>query len=371
MKGMDGYVLCERLKEDNRLLNVPVIFVTERPDADDIDRAYAAGGVDYIVKPCHLSEFLARVRTHIHLYRLYLENERLRQIAIDSSPLTHLPGNNTVVATIQDAIDRDQDVCVIHADLDNFKAYNDRYGFAEGDELLLFTAETLQTAVRKVCGENQGFLGHIGGDDFVLLLPAEHAMAVGEEIIRRFDDGASNFYSDPEAEQGFIVSEDRQGVRSVFPLVTISLGGVQLRQRRFKKYIEVADVCAEVKQRAKRLPGSNLFIDRRENPLHVSPEPAHTVVAVDSAGDSAAAGRDSGTGSSTDSAGVGRGPSQANLTGAEPTGAEPTGAEPTGADPAGVLPTGASPIGDANAARPTDASESTLERDAVTSPVEA
>jgi diguanylate cyclase (GGDEF)-like protein len=266
MKGMDGYALCERLKEDNRLLNVPVIFVTENPGSDDIDRAYAAGGFDYIVKPCHLSEFLARVRTHIHLYHLLQENERLRQIAIDANPLTHLPGNNTIVATIQDAVDHDLDVCVIHADLDNFKAYNDRYGFSDGDDLLLFTAETLQTAIRTVCGEETGFLGHIGGDDFVLVVPAEHAIAVGDEIVKRFDAGAQNFYSDVEATEGFIVSEDRQGNRSVFPLVSISLGGVILRNREFSKYIEVSDVCAEVKHGAKKLPGSNLFLDRREGP---------------------------------------------------------------------------------------------------------
>jgi diguanylate cyclase (GGDEF)-like protein len=272
MKGMDGYALCERLKDDTELINVPVIFVTDKPDAEDIDRAYAAGGVDYIAKPCHLSEFLARVRTHIHLYRLLLENERLRQVAIDSNPLTHLPGNNTVVTTLQTAIDAKHDLCVIYVDVDHFKAYNDRYGFSAGDDLLLFTAETLLTAIRKFCTEEEGFLGHIGGDDFMLLVPHEKAVAIGTEIIRRFDSGAPNFYSDEEAARGYIEAEDRQGNRSVFPLASISLGGVMLVNRDFEKYIEVADVCAEVKHRAKKLPGSNFFMDRREGPLNLPPD---------------------------------------------------------------------------------------------------
>ncbi|MFO7655041.1 MAG: response regulator [Candidatus Krumholzibacteriia bacterium] len=264
MKGMDGYTLCERLKEDGRLATVPVVFVTETPTAEEIDRGYAVGGVDYIVKPCHLSEFLARVNTHLRLHRLLQENERLRQLAIDSNPLTHLPGNNSVVAAIQACIDEGSDLCAIYADLDNFKAYNDRYGFSDGDDLLLFTAETLQTAIRKVCGEDEGFLGHIGGDDFVLLVPAGAAVQVGEEVIRRFDSGVPDFYTDEDAVRGYIVSEDRQGNHAVFPLVSISLGGVMLSRRRFKKYIEAADVCAEVKHRAKRLPGSNIFLDRRD-----------------------------------------------------------------------------------------------------------
>jgi diguanylate cyclase (GGDEF)-like protein len=267
MKGMDGYALCERIKDDNQLINVPVIFVTDDPAAEDIDRAYAAGGIDYIAKPCHLSEFLARVRTHIYLYHLLLENERWREVAIDSNPLTHLPGNNTVVTTLQKAIEEKQDLCVIYVDVDHFKAYNDRYGFSAGDDLLLFTAEILVTAIRKVCAEDEGFLGHIGGDDFMLLVPQEQAVEVGTEIIRRFDSGAPNFYSDEEASHGYIEAEDRQGNRSVFPLTSISLGGVMLLNRDFEKYIEVADVCADVKHRAKKLPGSNFFMDRREGPL--------------------------------------------------------------------------------------------------------
>lgn len=268
MKGMDGFTLCERLKEDARLINVPVIFVTADPSSDDIDRGYAAGGVDYIRKPCHLSEFLARLRAHIRLYELLKEVARLEDIAIDANPLTHLPGNNTIVAMIQEAVDRKLDMTVLYADLDNFKAYNDYYGFSDGDDLLLFTAETLQTAIRTVCG-GEAFLGHVGGDDFVLMVKTHQVEDLAVEIIRQFDAGAPAFYRDEDARRGYIETKDRQGNPMRYPIASLSMGGVRLLTYPFKRYLEVASVCAEVKHMAKAVVGSNLFMDRRAGDLAV------------------------------------------------------------------------------------------------------
>jgi diguanylate cyclase (GGDEF)-like protein len=262
MRGMDGFALCEQLKDDARLINVPVIFVTADPSYEMIDRGFAAGGVDHIAKPCHLSEFLARVRTHVRLYRLLQEVARLEDVAIDANPLTHLPGNNSIVAKIQDAIDHNLDMTVLYVDLDNFKAYNDYYGFSDGDDLLLFTAETLQTSIRHVC-EGEAFLGHIGGDDFVVMAPAHVAETLAAEIIKRFDAGAADFYDDESAERGHIETTDRAGQVVRFPLVAVSMGGVPLRAYTFERYLEVANVCAETKHMAKAVPGSNLFMDRR------------------------------------------------------------------------------------------------------------
>lgn len=259
---MDGFTLCERLKDDARLINVPVIFVTSEPGYDEIDRGFAAGGVDHIAKPCHLSEFLARVSTHVRLYRLLQEIAMLEDVAIDANPLTHLPGNNTIAATIQGAIDADSDHTVLYVDLDNFKAYNDYYGFSNGDELLLFTAEILQTAIRNVVG-GDAFLGHIGGDDFVVMVPAHLAEKFARAVIEQFDAGAPAFYGDQEVARGYIETTDRGGETVRFPIVSLSLGGVRLRSHHFERYLEVASICAETKHQAKAVPGSNLFLDRR------------------------------------------------------------------------------------------------------------
>lgn len=273
MAAMSGFTLCERLKEDARLLNVPVVFINSRPTSEAIDRGYAAGGVDYISKPCHLSEFLARVRTHIRLYQLLQEVARLQDIAIDANPLTHLPGNNTIVATIQEAIDLDLDVTVLYADLDNFKAYNDHYGFSDGDDLLLFTAEAQQTAIRTVCG-GDAFLGHVGGDDFVIMVRADRAEQLANEILRQFDAGAPAFYRQEDARRGYIEVTNRQGVLTRYPIVSLSLGGVRLKSHEFTHYLEVANVCAEVKHKAKAIPGSSLFLDRRGELVPADPAPS-------------------------------------------------------------------------------------------------
>jgi len=259
---MDGYELCELLKRDARLVKVPVVFITASREPEDITRCFAVGGVDYIVKPCPLSEFQARVKTPIKFLHLLQEVERLGEMAIDSNPLTHLPGNNTIVTALQEAIDAKNDVAVVYTDLDNFKAYNDAYGFNDGDDVLLFNAETLQTVLRVVC-DGVGFLGHVGGDDFVMIVPADKLEEVGCEVAERFDSGVSAFYNDEDAERGWIESEDRLGKTRRFPLVSISMGAVLLLKRPFTKHVEVAEICAEVKHKAKTIDGSNLFVDRR------------------------------------------------------------------------------------------------------------
>ncbi len=280
MREMDGFTLCERLKDDPRLINVPVIFVMPQPKPDEIDRGYEAGGVDYIVKPCHLSEFLARVAAQIRMFKLLQEVARLQEVAIDANPLTHLPGNNTIASTIQRAIDARDDMTVIYADLDNFKAFNDHYGFSNGDDLLLYTAETLQTSIRVICPEG-AFLGHEGGDDFVLMVDAARAEQLGAEIIRRFDSGASAFYTEAEAAQGYIEAHDRQGKPVRYPLVSLSLGGVRLLTHTFNRFLEVANICAEVKHVAKSMPGSVLFMDRRgQAPCTHDPVPPGSVALV-------------------------------------------------------------------------------------------
>jgi diguanylate cyclase (GGDEF)-like protein len=260
--GVDGYSLCRQLKSDPRLLHVPVIFTTHNREPENISRSYAVGAVDYLVLPCHLNELLARVGTHIHLNNLLREVDRLREIAIDSNPLTRLPGNHTIMEVIQDAIDCQLDLGLIYTDLDNFKAYNDAYGFSAGDDVLLFNAEVLQTALQEECA-GDGFIGHIGGDDFVVMVAVEDMEKVGAAVVRLFDAGAPKFYSEKDRARGGIVMPDRNGMPRQFPFVTISMGGLAISRRNYTRYVEIAASCAEVKHSAKEISGSNLFVDRR------------------------------------------------------------------------------------------------------------
>jgi diguanylate cyclase (GGDEF)-like protein len=265
MPEMDGLEVCRRLKKDPRWARVPMIFITGRDQTDDVVQGFEAGAADYITKPVNKATMLARVRTHLKLRELILELERLNRLALEANPLTGLPGNNSVAEAIGRAVEGREPVCVIYADLDRFKPFNDTYGFARGDEAIRFTAGVLGRSAEDVCGAGT-FLGHIGGDDFALVVPAAKAEALGEEIARRFDAGIAGLYDPRDREEGGIHSVDRKGVKEFFPIMTLSMAGVDLSRRRCRHYLEVVNACAEVKKVAKSLPGSGICFDRRSRP---------------------------------------------------------------------------------------------------------
>ena len=140
---VDGYTFCRQLKADTRFSHIPVLFMTSRDEVEDCVEGFAAGGEDYVTKPFRRDELIARVKTHIRLHDALQAMDRLRALAFDANPLTHLPGNTSIEASIQEAIDKGEEKMVLYADLDNFKAFNDRYGFDRGDRLLRYTADSL------------------------------------------------------------------------------------------------------------------------------------------------------------------------------------------------------------------------------------
>lgn len=262
MPVMDGLEVCRRLKQDERVCRVPVVFITGKDETDDVVDGFNVGAADYVTKPVNKAELLARVRTHVQLYHSMLELERLRQLALDANPLTGLPGNNSVVETITRAINEKRASSVIYCDLDNFKAYNDKYGFARGDQAIRYTSSVILEVVARRCPEDH-FVGHIGGDDFTLVVPAERAQEVAEEIGVTFDEGVAALYDPEDRAEGGILSVNRQGEAQRFPLMTLSMGGVDLSVRHFDHYLEVANLCAEVKKFAKKIEGSKVYFDRR------------------------------------------------------------------------------------------------------------
>jgi diguanylate cyclase (GGDEF)-like protein len=264
MPGMDGIEVCRRLKQDDWMKNVPVIFITTRDKTNDILAGFEAGASDYVAKPVSRPELLARVRAHIRLYHSMLELERLNELALDANPLTGLPGNNSLTEAITRAIEDGLELCVIYCDMDNFKAFNDKYGFARGDEAIRFAARVIMNETNAVCGPGC-FLGHIGGDDFAVIVPSDRAESVAARIGRSFDLGILDLYDARDREAGFLVSLGRKGEEQKFPLMHISMGGVHLGNHNFSHYLEVANMCAEVKKQAKMKPGSCVFFDRRKD----------------------------------------------------------------------------------------------------------
>jgi PleD family two-component response regulator len=265
MPGIDGLEVCRRLKSNPETSRIPVIFISAMDETDDILKGFETGAADYITKPITPQTTLARVRTHLKSHEMICELERLNRLALDANPLTGLPGNNSVQEAIARAAGASAPGCVIYCDLDNFKAFNDKYGFARGDQAILFTARVLDEAARTCCGEN-AFLGHIGGDDFTLLVPSDMAETVGEEVSRRFDGGVGRLYDEGDRLAGGIRSTSRSGEEVFFPVMTISMGAVDMSKRRWEHHLEVVEACTEVKKYAKTKTGSVLCFDRRGDP---------------------------------------------------------------------------------------------------------
>ncbi len=188
------------------------------------------------------------------------EVDRLRKLALDASPLTGLPGAVTVEREIERALRNDLDVAVLYIDLDQFKAFNDAYGFMAGNDVIRFTATTLMETVEPTAG---WFVGHVGGDDFVAICPADMLHVTADRICQRFDRGIRAFYGDEDLDRGHIVSFDRRGVAHQFPVMTVSLGAVLLSRRAYEQPFQVSEACAEVKLLAKQDPKSCLRVDRR------------------------------------------------------------------------------------------------------------
>lgn len=263
MPEMNGYEVCRRLKQNLETRDIPVIFITSLGDTSDETMGFKLGAVDYIKKPISPPVLQARLSTHLKLLDAMKELKHLYSLALDANPITNLPGNPSIEKRIKQAIDRKERACVIYSDLDNFKAFNDKYGFALGDDVIRFTCKTLKEAVGAV-GCQDAFVGHIGGDDFVLVVGSDKARATADEIASRFDDGIAKFYSPEDVAANCIQSVNRSGVPQVFPLMSISLAGVDLSHGEYARYVEVNDACSGAKKKAKAMQGSQFFMNRRK-----------------------------------------------------------------------------------------------------------
>ncbi len=259
----DGFELCRKLKSDQQTSALPVIFVTALNTVAAEAKAFEVGAVDYIIKPFNAPTVRARIKNQLKFCEAINELKRLNHLALDANPNTGLPGNNSIMAELSRILNDSAAVTVIYADLDNFQVYNDLYGFAQGDTIIVFTANVIRVSMHLVgCGDS--FLGHIGGDDFVIIVPADKCSAVAAEIIKRIDKGIREFYSAEDIKRGYVVSTDREGNNKQYDFVSLSLGAVDLTMRKLSTAHEIIDICTETKKAAKSRQGSNLFMEQRQ-----------------------------------------------------------------------------------------------------------
>ena len=252
MPRMDGLTALHRLRSQATTANIPIILLTARGLPEDRVRGLELGADDYITKPFDITELAARVRAVL----------RRTQSARDLSPLTGLPGNFKITAEVEKAIHEKRDFALVHGDLDNFKAFNDHYGFMRGDEVIRFCARAFAEAAETLdLGDT--FIGHIGGDDFVAIVPTQMAESFCKEVIERFDDGILDLYDTADALRGYIEVIDRRGERYAFPVVSLSLGVASTDVREIGTQWEASAIAVEMKEFAKKQPGSTYRIDRR------------------------------------------------------------------------------------------------------------
>ncbi len=251
---VDGLEVLHRLQVSPATSHVGVIMMTARTQSQDRIKGLELGADDYVTKPFDIEELVARVKAVL----------RRSKAMRDLSPLTGLPGNFRIAEELQRRIQAGRPIAVIHADLDNFKAFNDHYGFMRGDNVIKFTATTMVEAAVE-SGDPTCFIGHIGGDDFIAVTSPDVAEQFCKTVIDRFDDGILDFYDPHDALRGYVEVIDRRGERHAFPIVSISLGVATNQHRTFSSEWEASAVASEVKEHAKTQPGSAYRLDRRTN----------------------------------------------------------------------------------------------------------
>ncbi len=194
-----------------------------------------------------------------------VELKKMKAVAEDANPLTKLPGNIMIRNEVEGKIKNNKNFLVIHCDLDNFKAFNDKYGIEAGDRAIKLTADIFREAAAKK-GNKNDFVGHEGGDDFLLLTTPEKGKDMADYIIAEFDRQVKAFYSKEDIELGYIEAKSRQGDVRRFPLMSVSLSGVTNQIRPITSYAEAANIAAEVKKKTKAMEGSCFLVDRRKAP---------------------------------------------------------------------------------------------------------
>lgn len=188
--------------------------------------------------------------------------KRLEEMYLDTSPLTRLPGGIAIESVLNKRVATNAQIAFCLMDIDNFKAYNDRYGYAKGNELIQATAAIIGEAVADH-GNKDDFVGHIGGDDFVVITTPDHYKDICVAITKNFDEIIPDFYDSEDKERGYIVGETRQGEQVSFPLATISIAVVTNKKRKLLNPIQFGEVAAEMKEYAKSISGSVFLVDQR------------------------------------------------------------------------------------------------------------
>jgi diguanylate cyclase (GGDEF)-like protein len=250
----DGLTVARDLKDNPLFAHIPIIICTAISDKKTKLTGLGMGIDDYLTKPMDTDELVARIRMIL---------KRNKQV-LDTNPLSKLPGNPSIQARVERKIQEGGTFAVLYLDLNNFKAYNDTYGFEAGDRIIKATASLLV----KLTIQNEhsrDFIGHIGGDDFIIVTDFERAEELAKHVVTAFDEIAPSFYTKEDRTRGHIVSTDRQSNIKQFPFLSISIGIVHNTLRQLLSFAQVSNIGSELKKAAKARENSAYVVDRRRD----------------------------------------------------------------------------------------------------------
>lgn len=256
MPKTDGYEVCKILRENIATRYIPIIILSAKGGIDNQVHGFKLGADDFVTKPFNHSELVARIEALI----------RRHELSLDANPLTRLPGNISIERELVKRLAEQGQFAVGYADIDNFKAFNDEYGFAMGDRVIFETGRIISHTITQT-----DFIGHIGGDDFVFITIPQKIDDICRTVIKKFDREIPKYYAPKARAQGYIESVSRNGEIQRFPLMTISIAVVTNLERTFSHFAEIGTIGAELKKYLKTMDGSNYLIDRRKNDT-ITPE---------------------------------------------------------------------------------------------------
>jgi PleD family two-component response regulator len=254
MPHMDGYEVCRKMREDFTLSQVPVIILSAKGDQNDKVHGLEHGANDYLVKPYSNDELLLRVKNVLEW------NIKQRE----ANPLTGLPGNPAIERELMRRVRERAPYAFLYIDIDNFKGFNDYYGYQKGDEIIGFLAGILRKTVDKL-GGHEDFIGHIGGDDFVMVTSPLRAEIMAKYIVDEFDKGALLLLNGNDVKRGYLEIRDRQGQIKRIPVMSVTMALVTSTDSRIQHFAEINDIATSLKEYGKRIDGSVVVKERRQD----------------------------------------------------------------------------------------------------------
>ncbi|MBI1799032.1 MAG: response regulator [Candidatus Eisenbacteria bacterium] len=264
MPYLNGYDVCRELRAAYATRHIPIIMLTAKAETQDKLEGLGGGANDYVTKPWEARELMLRVRN-------VLEWSRQQRSA---SPLTGLPGNLSINEEISRRMASHAPFAMMQVDIDYFKAFNDHYGYARGDLAIRRLADILVAAARESGGKDC-FVGHIGGDDFVVLTSTESAEALGGRVISEFTSALPELYDPADFRRGHVEVLTRRHVTERVPVMSLTIALVSTDRMQVSHLAELNDIAQELKAHGKGIPGSVLVGERRRPPESVSEVDRH------------------------------------------------------------------------------------------------